>query len=113
MDTDRPTKVLLYLFVYLFSSIHELYFDLINSSSLGGYSNSASACFVASDGQSLRIYQVILLEVSFSFTMFNKFFSLPPFKAVIDARTLLAQILITPTLGPHNPFNTSLDQEVC
>jgi hypothetical protein len=26
------------------------------------------------------------------------------FKAVIDARTLLAHVLITPTLGPHNPF---------
>uniref|UniRef100_A0A0P5RMU8 DmX protein 2 n=1 Tax=Daphnia magna TaxID=35525 RepID=A0A0P5RMU8_9CRUS len=61
---------------------------VLPSSSLGGYSNSASACFVASDGSSLRIYQ-----------------------AVIDARTLLAQILITPTLGPNNPFNTSFDKE--
>ncbi len=33
-------------------------------------------------------------------------------QAVIDARTLLAQILITPTLGPNNPFNTSFDKEV-
>lgn len=23
---------------------------------------------------------------------------------MIDARTLLAHVLITPTLGPHNPF---------
>ncbi|XP_046448229.1 dmX-like protein 2 isoform X2 [Daphnia pulex] len=61
---------------------------VLPSSSLGGFSNSASACFVASDGLSLRIYQ-----------------------AVIDARTLLAQILITPTLGPNNPFNTSFDKE--
>ena len=33
--------------------------SIISSSSLGGLSNSASACFVASDGQSLRIYQVL------------------------------------------------------
>ena len=35
-----------------------MYHILNSSSSLGGFSNSASACFVASDGFSLRIYQV-------------------------------------------------------
>lgn len=39
------------------------------STTLGNLSNSPSACFVASDGESLRVYQ-----------------------AVIDARTLLAEI---------------------
>lgn len=42
---------------------------LLPSSTLGNLSNSPSACFVASDGQCLRVYQ-----------------------AVIDARTLLADI---------------------
>lgn len=42
---------------------------LLPSTTLGNLSNSASACFVASDGESLRVYQ-----------------------AVIDARTLLAEI---------------------
>ncbi|XP_065333652.1 dmX-like protein 2 isoform X2 [Cloeon dipterum] len=42
---------------------------LLPSTTLGNLSNSPSACFVASDGQSLRVYQ-----------------------AVIDARTLLAEI---------------------
>ncbi|UYV72066.1 DMXL1 [Cordylochernes scorpioides] len=42
---------------------------LLPSSTLGGISNSPSACFVASDGEQLRVYQ-----------------------AVIDARTLLAEI---------------------
>ncbi|XP_059222460.1 dmX-like protein 2 [Stomoxys calcitrans] len=42
---------------------------LLPSTTLGGYSNSPSACFVASDGEHLRVYQ-----------------------AVIDARTLLAEI---------------------
>lgn len=42
---------------------------LLPSSTLGNYSNSPSACFVASDGENLRVYQ-----------------------AVIDARTLLAEI---------------------
>lgn len=39
------------------------------STTLGNLSNSPSACFVASDGKSLRVYQ-----------------------AVIDARTLLAEV---------------------
>lgn len=42
---------------------------LLPSTTLGNLSNSPSACFVASDGESLRVYQ-----------------------AVIDARTLLAEI---------------------
>lgn len=42
---------------------------LLPSSTLGNLSNSPSACFVASDGQCLRVYQ-----------------------AVIDARTLLADL---------------------
>ncbi|XP_055600709.1 dmX-like protein 2 isoform X2 [Uranotaenia lowii] len=42
---------------------------LLPSTTLGNISNSPSACFVASDGESLRVYQ-----------------------AVIDARTLLAEI---------------------
>lgn len=42
---------------------------LLPSSTLGNLSNSPSACFVASDGQCLRVYQ-----------------------AVIDARTLLAEL---------------------
>ncbi|XP_076371203.1 dmX-like protein 2 isoform X5 [Tachypleus tridentatus] len=42
---------------------------LLPSTTLGSISNSTSACFVASDGQQLRIYQ-----------------------AVIDARTLLAEV---------------------
>lgn len=42
---------------------------LLPSTTLGSYSNSPSACFVASDGEHLRVYQ-----------------------AVIDARTLLAEI---------------------
>ncbi|KAG5673298.1 hypothetical protein PVAND_003358 [Polypedilum vanderplanki] len=42
---------------------------LLPSTTLGSLSNSPSACFVASDGESLRVYQ-----------------------AVIDARTLLAEI---------------------
>lgn len=42
---------------------------LLPSTTLGSYSNSPSACFVASDGENLRVYQ-----------------------AVIDARTLLAEI---------------------
>ncbi|XP_062554540.1 dmX-like protein 2 isoform X3 [Armigeres subalbatus] len=42
---------------------------LLPSTTLGNLSNSSSACFVASDGESLRVYQ-----------------------AVIDARTLLAEI---------------------
>ncbi|KAJ8919060.1 hypothetical protein NQ315_016967 [Exocentrus adspersus] len=42
---------------------------LLPSSTLGNFSNSPSACFVASDGQCLRVYQ-----------------------AVIDARTLLADL---------------------
>lgn len=41
----------------------------ILSTTLGNLSNSPSACFVASDGESLRVYQ-----------------------AVIDARTLLAEV---------------------
>ncbi|KAI5722725.1 hypothetical protein M8J76_012674 [Diaphorina citri] len=43
---------------------------LLPSTTLGSLSNSPSACFVASDGQGLRVYQA----------------------AVIDARTLLAEI---------------------
>lgn len=31
---------------------------------------------------------------------------------MIDARTLLAHVLITPTLGPNNPFNSSKETEV-
>lgn len=42
---------------------------LFFSTTLGNLSNSPSACFVASDGESLRVYQ-----------------------AVIDARTLLAEV---------------------
>lgn len=42
---------------------------LYRSTTLGNLSNSPSACFVASDGESLRVYQ-----------------------AVIDARTLLAEV---------------------
>jgi len=42
---------------------------LLPSTTLGNLSNSPSACFVASDGESLRVYQ-----------------------AVIDARTLLAEV---------------------
>ena len=42
---------------------------LLPSSLLGSVSNSPSACFVASDGNSLRVYQ-----------------------AVIDARSLLAEV---------------------
>lgn len=42
---------------------------LLPSTTLGSYSNSPSACFVASDGECLRVYQ-----------------------AVIDARTLLAEV---------------------
>ncbi|KAG8041870.1 hypothetical protein G9C98_007174 [Cotesia typhae] len=45
---------------------------LLPSTTLGNLSNSASACFVASDGQCLRVYQ-----------------------AVIDARTLLAEVSIS------------------
>ncbi|XP_011309847.1 dmX-like protein 2 isoform X2 [Fopius arisanus] len=45
---------------------------LLPSTTLGNLSNSPSACFVASDGQCLRVYQ-----------------------AVIDARTLLAEISIS------------------
>jgi hypothetical protein len=41
----------------------------LSSTTLGNLSNSPSACFVASDGKSLRVYQ-----------------------AVIDARTLLAEV---------------------
>jgi len=42
---------------------------MLNSTTLGTLSNSPSACFVASDGECLRVYQ-----------------------AVIDARTLLAEV---------------------
>ena len=42
---------------------------LLPSTTLGNLSNSPSACFVASDGECLRVYQ-----------------------AVIDARTLLAEV---------------------
>jgi len=42
---------------------------IIISTTLGTLSNSPSACFVASDGECLRVYQ-----------------------AVIDARTLLAEV---------------------
>ncbi|XP_051173147.1 dmX-like protein 2 isoform X2 [Leptopilina boulardi] len=45
---------------------------LLPSTTLGNLSNSPSACFVASDGESLRVYQ-----------------------AVIDARTLLAEVSIS------------------
>ncbi|XP_044020160.1 dmX-like protein 2 isoform X2 [Aphidius gifuensis] len=45
---------------------------LLPSTTLGNLSNSPSACFVASDGQCLRVYQ-----------------------AVIDARTLLAEVSIS------------------
>lgn len=45
---------------------------LLPSTTLGNLSNSPSACFVASDGESLRVYQ-----------------------AVIDARTLLAEISVS------------------
>ncbi|XP_046412753.1 dmX-like protein 2 isoform X1 [Neodiprion fabricii] len=45
---------------------------LLPSTTLGSLSNSPSACFVASDGESLRVYQ-----------------------AVIDARTLLAEVSIS------------------
>lgn len=45
------------------------YICIIFSTTLGNLSNSPSACFVASDGESLRVFQ-----------------------AVIDARTLLAEI---------------------
>lgn len=46
--------------------------NYFSSTTLGNLSNSPSACFVASDGESLRVYQ-----------------------AVIDARTLLAEISIS------------------
>lgn len=45
---------------------------LLPSTTLGNLSNSPSACFVASDGECLRVYQ-----------------------AVIDARTLLAEVSIS------------------
>lgn len=48
---------------------------LLPSTTLGSYSNSPSACFVASDGENLRVYQ-----------------------AVIDARTLLAEISESETI---------------
>ena len=34
---------------------------LLPSSTLGSITNSPSACFVASDGQSLRVYQAVIL----------------------------------------------------
>ncbi|KAI8034003.1 hypothetical protein M5D96_013248 [Drosophila gunungcola] len=49
---------------------------LLPSTTLGSYSNSPSACFVASDGENLRVYQ-----------------------AVIDARTLLAEISCSENLN--------------
>lgn len=45
---------------------------LLPSTTLGNLSNSPSACFVASDGECLRVYQ-----------------------AVIDARTLLAEVSLS------------------
>lgn len=52
---------------------------LLPSSTLGNLSNSPSACFVASDGQCLRVYQ-----------------------AVIDARTLLADISFKESRMEHD-----------
>lgn len=59
------------IFVSIVESLtHDLRLPfLFRSTTLGNLSNSPSACFVASDGESLRVYQ-----------------------AVIDARTLLAEV---------------------
>lgn len=56
-------------------------FNLVFSTTQGSISNSPSACFVASDGLQLRIYQ-----------------------AVIDARTLLAEISSS-TRNENNQVN--------
>ncbi|CAH1131144.1 unnamed protein product [Ceutorhynchus assimilis] len=57
---------------------------LLPSSTLGNLSNSPSACFVASDGQCLRVYQ-----------------------AVIDARTLLADLSFKETRQKQNDHDMS------
>uniref|UniRef100_A0A1B0A9X2 RAVE complex protein Rav1 C-terminal domain-containing protein n=1 Tax=Glossina pallidipes TaxID=7398 RepID=A0A1B0A9X2_GLOPL len=57
---------------------------LLPSTTLGSYSNSPSACFVASDGENLRVYQ-----------------------AVIDARTLLAEISSSETLTKLQKSNSA------
>ncbi|XP_055842018.1 dmX-like protein 2 isoform X1 [Episyrphus balteatus] len=62
---------------------------LLPSTTLGSYSNSPSACFVASDGENLRVYQ-----------------------AVIDARTLLAEISSSESISRKEGSLTSLYSEV-
>lgn len=57
---------------------------LLPSSTLGNLSNSPSACFVASDGECLRVYQ-----------------------AVIDARTLLADLACKETRQKHADHDLS------
>lgn len=59
---------------------------LLPSSMLGNLSNSPSACFVASDGQCLRVYQ-----------------------AVIDARTLLADISFKESRLAHSTESLASD----
>jgi len=61
--------------IYAFSNVAWIP-TLLPSTTLGSYSNSPSACFVASDGENLRVYQ-----------------------AVIDARTLLAEISCSENLN--------------
>ncbi|KAL5274949.1 DMXL1 family protein [Megaselia abdita] len=66
---------------------------LLPSTTLGSYSNSPSACFVASDGENLRVYQ-----------------------AVIDARHLLAEISSSEMLsqkvnGSMNSINSDMSSD--
>lgn len=67
---------------------------LLPSTTLGSYSNSPSACFVASDGENLRVYQ-----------------------AVIDARNLLAEISSSEMLskkvdnGSMNSSNSDMSSD--